>query len=121
MSDTVTSGYIGRKYIFYSDRVEVIKKKTSELLRTVSYTDMENMCYCPKFPLLKTMAYNILYDGSYGSYILRIHLKNRKEMDITVKVFEGEFEKIRGLVGESTKIMVPEGKKWVQLHKDSDF
>jgi len=121
MSDSVTVRYIGRMYTFYSDRVEVTKVKTNKLMRTLNYVDIEDVSYCPKSPFLKIVAFNISHYG-YFSNTFVIRPKNCEGGSyISVKMPEEEFEKVRKLIGDSTKILVPQGKKWVQLHKDSNF
>ena len=121
MTDTVTIKVAGgRDCTFYSDRLELTKRKTNKLVRTLYYAEIEHITYSSK-PMLKSIFAGILYGAGHVSETFLIFTTNLKESDIMAKLSKEEFEKIRKIIGESVKIKVLQGSKWVQLHKDSDF
>ena len=109
-----------RNCTFFSDRIEVTKG--DKLLCTLYYVDIGVILYGPKISFFKTIVYNIFYTGVFGTNAFVICPKNWKEAWISTRGMpKEEFEKIRKIVGESVPIKVAQGKKMVQLHKDSDF
>jgi hypothetical protein len=121
MTDTVTIKVAGRRNcIFYSDRLELTKRKNDKLVRTLYYADIENMRYSHK-PRFKSIFDGILYGAGHVSKTFAIIPKNWNESYIIAKISKEEFNKIREIVGDSIKIKVPQGSNFVQLHKDSDF